>query len=354
MSDLARALPTGLSIAEAAHAHLGDALYRYVLGIRGEGEDATATAFSRYRLIPRLMTGQAGIDIRVSFAGQAFAAPLAVGAFAGDRVLHGAGLLPVARVCQRLGLPLMISEETVTPLADIAAAHDGCWLQLRAAGALDRARRLAEAAARCGVKGIIVTALAPAHPTAGSRPGEYSIRAEIAARGWSTIGAEGALGIGSVAAWPQWGWADIRALAADLSSLGLPLIVKGVLRPEDAAAAVEAGCQGVIVSNIGLRQCSRWALPLDCLAEIRAAAAGTVMLDGGIRSGVDALVACCLGADMVVAVRPVVTALAGGGEVAVLGLLRGWLDEMIAVASWLGVGRLDELDASYLKPRINR
>jgi 4-hydroxymandelate oxidase len=338
-----------LPLADAARGHLGDALYRYVLGMPATAEDANAAAFNRYRLIPRVMTGQAGVDIRASLCGKVFAAPLAVGAFAADRVLHDAGLLPVARVCQRLGLPLMISEETVTPLADIAAAHDGCWLQLRAAGSLDRARRLAEAASRCGVSGIILTVLAPAHPTEGSQPGGYSIGAEIARRGWSTIGAEGAPGIGTVAAWPQWRWADIRALAADLAALGLPLIVKGVLRPEDAGHAAEAGCCGIIVSNIGLRQCRRWVLPLDCLAEIRPAAVGAVMLDGGIRSGVDALVSCCLGADLVVAVRPVVTALAGGGEAAVMGLLKGWLDEMVAVASWLGVARLAELDASYLR-----
>jgi len=342
-----------LPLADAARAHLGDALYRYVLGASDTLEDANASAFTRFRLVPRLLTGQATLDLRTSLCGMTFKAPIAVGAFAGDRVLHDAGLVPVARVCQRLGLPLMISEETVTPLADITAAHDGCWLQLRGAGSLDRAQRLAETAARSGAAGIVLTVLAPAYPIAGFQPGGYSIGTEIARRSWSTIGAEGASGIRAVEAWPQWRWDDVGLLAVGLSAIGLPLIVKGVLRAEDAAYAAEAGCRGVMVSNIGLRQCARWALPLDRLAEIRHATAGAVLVDGGVRSGVDALIGRCLGADAAVVVRPVITALVGGGEAAVFRLLSGWIDEMTTVASWLGVGRLDELDESYVCASIS-
>jgi isopentenyl diphosphate isomerase/L-lactate dehydrogenase-like FMN-dependent dehydrogenase len=72
------------------------------------------------------------------------------------------------------------------------------------------------------------------------------------------------------------------------------------------------------------------------------------MLDGGVRHGVDAVVARCLGADAAVATRPVAAALAADGERAVAALLSGWLDEITSVTSWLGVSSLDELDRSFL------
>ncbi len=341
-----------LPFAKQARARLGAALYRYVLGrpreLAADAPDANEAAFARLRLVPRVLRGAGGIDIASTLCGHPIGGPLAVGPFAGDRMFHEEGLLPVARVCRRLALPLMISEETVTPLAAITALHTECWLQVRAAGPLDRARRLADAAAACGARGLVLTVLAPAHPTPGRQPGGYDIGAELARRGWTTIGSDRP-GIARLPAWPQWGWGDVTALAAHLHALGLALILKGVLDAEDAAAAADCGCAGVIVSNIGLRQSDRWALPLQALPEIRAAHAGSTLMDGGVRDGVDALIACCLGADIGVVTRPVITTLAGGGEQALLALLTGWLDEIAAVASWLGVARLAELDRSYLQ-----
>jgi 4-hydroxymandelate oxidase len=342
-----------LPFAEAAAAALGAPLYRYLLGAAhdvAEGvPDANEAAFARYRLLPRVLRGGGGIDIRAGLFGRLHAGPLAVGPFAGDRLFHAEGLLPVARVCQRLSLPLMVSEETVTPLADIAAAHDACWLQLRAAGPRDRVLRLADAAARLGLRGVVLTVLAPAHPVPGLQPGGYAVGEEIARSGWTTVGSEDGSGVAHLAAWPQWSWSDVAAIAAHLAASGLALLVKGVLRPEDAAEAAAAGCGGVIAANVGLRQSGRWALPLDLLGELRARATGHLLLDGGVRHGADVVIACCLGADFAVAVRPVVAALAAGGEAAVTALLGGWLDEVTAIASWLGVERLAELDPSYLR-----
>ncbi len=341
-----------LPFAEAAAAALGQPLYRYLLGrahdVAADLPDANEAAFARYRLMPRVMRGHTGIDIRTALCGHVYAGPLAVGPFAGDRVFHAEGLLPVARACQRLSLPLMVSEETVTPLADIVAAHDGCWLQLRAAGPLDRVRRLADVAARCGARGVVLTVLAPVHPVPGLQPGGYAIGDEIARRNWTTIGSDGA-GVAHLPPMPQWSWSDVAAIAAHVAAAGLTLVVKGILCPEDAAAAAAAGCGGVIAGNVGLRQSGRWALPLEMLNELRAHTKGHLLLEGGVRHGVDVVIACCLGADCAVAVRPVVTALVAGGETAVLTLLGGWLDEISAIASWLGVASVAELDRTYVR-----
>lgn len=341
-----------LPYAAATSTILGEPLYRYLLGrahdVAADLPDANENAFARYRLLPRVMRGHTGIDIRTLLCGRPYAGPLAVGPFAGDRVFHAEGLLPVARACQRLSLPLMVSEETVTPFAEITAVHDGCWLQLRAAGPLDRVRRLADTAAKCDACGVVLTVLAPVHPVPGLQPGGYAIGDEIARRGWTTIGAGGD-GVAHLPALPQWSWSDVTAIAAHVAASGLSLIVKGILCPEDAVAAAAAGCDGVIAANVGLRQSGRWALPLDMLDELRAHATGHLLLDGGVRHGVDVVIARCLGADFAVAVRPVVTALVAGGEAAVIALLGGWLDEITAIASWLGVASLAELDGTYLR-----
>ena len=344
-----------LPFADAAAAALGEPLYRYLLGhardVDADLPDANETAFARYRLLPRVMRGHTGIDIQTALCGRVYSGPLAVGPFAGDRVFHAEGLLPVARACQQLSLPLMVSEETVTPFAEITAVHDGCWLQLRAAGPLHRVRHLIDTAARCGACGVILTVLAPVHPVPGLHPGGYAIGDEIARRGWTTIGADGT-GVAHLPALPQWSWSDVTAIATHVAASGLSLIVKGVLCPEDAVAAAAAGCDGVIAANVGLRQSGRWALPLDMLSELRAHTKGYLLLDGGVRHGVDAVIARCLGADFAVAVRPVVTALVAGGEAAVIALLGGWLDEITAIASWLGVANLAELDGSYLQREV--
>ncbi|WP_251976199.1 alpha-hydroxy acid oxidase [Salinicola avicenniae] len=339
-----------LPFAEATRAKLGDTLYRYLLGgardAGGADGDANAAALRRYRLLPRLLTGLEGVDTGVSLWGHRFGAPLAVGAFAGDRVFHADGLLPVAAVCRRLALPLIVSEETVTPLAEITAIHDACWLQLRGAGPLERVVRLLDMAVESGAMGVIFTALAPTHPAPDMQPGGFSISEEIAARGWSTIGA--AAGVEALPTFPAWSAETFTEVCRLADMRGLPVLLKGVLRGEDAALAEACGASGVIVSNIGLRQSARWALGVDRLASIRAATSLPVALDGGVRSGTDALIARCLGADVSLAARPVLSALAAGGEEAVASLLTSWCDDILAMLTWCGVDGVDALGPDFL------
>jgi 4-hydroxymandelate oxidase len=242
----------------------------------------------------------------------------------------------------------MVSEETVTPLADLTATHDACWLQLRAAGPVDRARALLDQASACGAQAIVLTVLAPVHPRPGSRPGGFDVGCELQRRGWSTIGAAPSTGIAPLPAFPQWSWEDVRAVADHGRAIGLPILLKGLLHPEDAALAAAAGAAAVIASNVGLRQLGRWALPLHQVRAMSARAALPLLLDGGVRHGVDAVIARCLGATMAVAARPVVAALVANGEAGVHALLQGWLDEIASVTSWLGASSIAELDPTFL------
>lgn len=325
------------------------ALEGYLRGWTDLQPDDNETAFRRMALLPRVMTGHSGVDVTCTLMGMTMGAPLMVGAFAADRLFHPDGLLPVARICHRLRLPLVVSEETVTPLAEITAHHDLCWLQIRGAGSLDRAGRLVALAAAEGARGLVVTLLAPTHPCPGQQPGGLDVGAELARRHWSTIGSTGA-GIGNVAPWPQWNWNDLQRVVAQARAHGLPVIAKGVLHPEDVAQALAVGCAATMVSNVGRRQIRRSVAPLDMLAEATAVTGDyPLLLDGGIRSGSDAIIACCLGATASVVVRPVAKALAMGGEAEVERLLSGYVNEITATASWLGVDRLAALGPAFLR-----
>lgn len=340
-----------LPFADEARAVLGEALYRYMIGQPRDASpdegDRNARDLARYRLLPRVMTGATGADIRLSLFGQNFAGPLAVGAYAGDRVFNEDGLLPIARVCQRIGLPLIVSEETVTPLAEITAAHDAAFLQLRAAGPLDRILGLLDKAAQDKAMGLVLTVLAPVHPVPGLQPGGFSIGEELVRRGWSTIGSTGP-GVAPLPPLPGWDFDDIATVCRAAAKRNLPVLLKGILHHDDAAKAEAAGAAGIIASNIGLRQSGRWASSARQLPALRGETPLPLALDGGVRSGTDLVVARCLGADFGVAVRPVITALVGGGEAALEAMLRGWLDEALAITSWLGAASLGELGPSHL------
>jgi len=345
-----------LPFAAEAREKLGDALYGYMLGQARDdvsGVDGNEAAFAAFQLIPRVMRGQKTMDMSTAFFGRTLSAPLIAGAFAGDRVFHAEGLLPIARACRTLELPMIVSEETVTPLADICAEHDMSWLQLRAAGGLERIYRFIDMAAAAGARGLVLTVLAPVHPVKGLQPGGFSISEELLRRDWSTIGST-APGVEALEPFPTWDWADLKAACDHAKSVGLPVLVKGILHPNDAKRAMKAGAAGIIPSNIGARQSSRWVPALEQLSAIRAKSDGMVIHDGGVRFGADIVTALSLGAQLAIVVRPLICALVAGGEIAVRDVLGRLRDETLAIASWCGVSDLTELDAGFVRRQGER
>lgn len=335
---------------------LGDLLFRYMQGQPADGRtgepDANQQALRRFRLIPRVLQGNEAISTETALLNQRWSAPLGVGAFAGDRLFHEEGLLPIARACKRLRLPLVISEETVTPLEQIGLEYDGCWLQLRAAGDVGRIKALIDQAAQAGIKHIVLTVLAPVHPVSGLQPGGFSMGDALKQRGWHTIGGTEP-GVAALPAFPVWRWQQIDEVAAHCAARQLPLWLKGILHHDDAMQATQHGVSGIIVSNIGLRQSARWATPVDQLADLQAVTRLPLLLDGGVRSGSDAVVARCLGASLSLSVRPVISALAAGGESAVFDLLSGWINEITAISHWCGVSDMAALNGGFVSEEHN-
>ena len=334
-----------------ARAAIGDDLYRYLLGraVDGGAEDANEAALRRFCLLPRLMADVQSVDLGSRILGLDVAAPIIVGAFAGDRLFHPDGLIAVARACHRLRLPLVVSEETVTPLADVVVCHDQVLLQLRAAGPVERVLALVKQAGDAGARGIVLTVLAPTHPIQGLRPGGFDVGQALRDKIWTTIGSDRP-GPEPLPAFPNWTSVEVAEVAAHVRERGLSLVLKGILRPGDVAPCEKAGANAVMVSNIGLRQSSRWLPAPFALPGVRAAASPetAVLVDGGIRHGSDILVAHLLGAHAAVVSRPVLSALAGGGENGVESYLQGLIDATRAMTMWMGAGRIEDLAEDQL------
>jgi isopentenyl diphosphate isomerase/L-lactate dehydrogenase-like FMN-dependent dehydrogenase len=144
-------------------------------------------------------------------------------------------------------------------------------------------------------------------------------------------------------------WADLAEVRALWSG---PLVVKGVLRPEECERLLDAGVDGVVVSNHGGRQLDGVPASIEALPAVVAAVAGRaeVFLDGGVRRGTDVLKALALGARAVFIGRPYLYGLAAGGQHGVervLELLRSELDRAMALTGCTSIG---EIDAGLVRP----
>jgi 4-hydroxymandelate oxidase len=159
----------------------------------------------------------------------------------------------------------------------------------------------------------------PPDVTAANFAPEAGLQAHVAVAGESAVAAHTRLAFD-----PSLTWADLEDLR---SRTGLPLILKGVLAPEDAVRAVECGVQAVVVSNHGGRQLDGAVASVDALEAVCEAVAGrcAVLLDSGIRSGTDVLRALALGATGVLVGRPVMWGLGVDGASGV-----GWVLDLLA------------------------
>lgn len=148
-------------------------------------------------------------------------------------------------------------------------------------------------------------------------------------------------------------WEDIGWIRANWTG---PLLVKGLLTGEDARRAVDAGCEGVIVSNHGGRQLEAAPSAIDVLPEIAGAVGNTVeiLLDGGIRRGGDVLKAVALGAKAVLIGRPYVWGLALGGDMGVQHVLELFRADMTRTMQLMGCESVDRLDPSWVADSTGR
>jgi 4-hydroxymandelate oxidase len=320
---------------------------------RGSGDGITRAAnlaaWQARRLHPHVLRDVSTVQTATTVLGIPVAAPVLVAPTAMQRLAAPDGELATARAAARIGTVMAVSMVASCPLEDIARAAPAAprWAQMYLLRDRGRTRALAERARDAGYQAIVASVDGAAVPYGDHRG--------------ATPPPPGGLGT-LVPAEPERAGALLAAMAdfdpgvtpADLGLFrewsGLPVVVKGVLRGDDALACVGAGVDAVAVSNHGGRIVDGCAATGDVLAEVADAVGdrAEVYVDGGIRTGADVLKALALGAHAVLVGRPVVWGLAVDGEDGVVDVLDTIIRDLTRVMAFCGVSTVSGIDADLV------
>jgi 4-hydroxymandelate oxidase len=302
-------------------------------------------AWGRVTLHYRVLAGAATRDTSCSVLGARVASPVLVAPTAFHRLACDDGELATVRAAGRAGTVMVLSSLSNTRIEDVCAAATGpVWFQLYVYRDREATAALVARAEAAGAKALVLTVDAP---LLGRRERDVRNRFHLppglhvenmTAAGHGDVGEpEADSGLAAYVAAkldPALAWKDVAWLR---SITRLPVVVKGLVRPDDALRAVDHGASGVVVSNHGGRQLDGAPATATVLAAVADAVQGRidVLVDGGVRRGADVLRALALGARGVLVGRPILWGLAVAGEqgaFAVLETLREELDHAMALA----------------------
>jgi isopentenyl diphosphate isomerase/L-lactate dehydrogenase-like FMN-dependent dehydrogenase len=323
----------------------------------GAGDEWTlrenVSAYRRWTLRPRLLRDVTNVTTARTVLGEDLAAPIIVAPMAYQRHAHPEGEVAMSRAAGSFGTIMTLSTMATASPAEVAAAAPDAprWFQLYVFRDEGITRSIVEGAVENGYRAIVLTVDAPYF---GRR--ERDIRT-----GWlipdepvvpALAAALGAMSTTSVTEHfklisPALSWRDVERIASETR---LPVLVKGIHTAEDAVLAVEHGAAGIVVSNHGGRQLDGVAATIDTLPEVVEAVGEyvDVLVDGGIRRGVDVIVALALGARAVLVGRPVLWGLAvdgADGAERVLELLR---DELALALGLCGCCSPDDVTRAHV------
>ena len=310
-------------------------------------------AFERIALRYRVLVDVSARDLGTTVLGERVAMPVLIAPTAFQRMAHPDGELATARAAGAAGTIMILSTLSNTAVEDVVTAATGpVWFQLyvyRDRGATEALVRRVEAA---GCRALVLTVDAP---LLGTRERDVRNRfclpdglavENMHAAGLSALPEVDGSGLAAYFASqidPALTFRDLEWLA---SITKLPVLVKGVVRGDDAARAIDHGARGIVVSNHGGRQLDTSIATIDALAEVASAVHGRVeiLMDGGVRRGTDVIKALARGAKAVLLGRPILWGLALGGERGVnraLDILRSELDLAMALAGSPSVASID-------------
>ncbi|KUO17513.1 alpha-hydroxy acid oxidase [Streptomyces dysideae] len=311
---------------------------------------ANEAAFGRLQLLPRVLRGSAVRDLDVTLLGSRARMPVLLSPTAFHKLVDPEGEVATARAAAAAGAIMIVSMASTVAVGEIAdavrASGDDAplWFQLYIQPDLEITEALVRRAADAGCTALVVT-VDSAVLGAGERNrrnGFHDLPPGLRCENLVDL-RDGERGhVRQIAMSAELNWEHIDWLRGVTD---LPVLLKGVLHPEDARLAVRHGVDGLLLSNHGGRQLDTVPATLELLPEIVAAVAGRipVVLDGGVRRGTDAVKALALGASAVGIGRPVMWALAEGGEKGVrrlLELLREELDDTLALCGASGLADL--------------
>lgn len=322
---------------------LAEPVYRYIRqGARdGVTTSESSAAWDRLRFRPQVLNDVSRVDTATSLLGTVVRAPVAVAPTSMQRAAHPDGELAMARGVARADSLMVLSSNAGATFDEIAATGVAWWLQMYVTADRATSRPLLESAAAAGARAVVLTADTPVVGTKydGAGPTAW----EVAEAGWSHINFT-----------PGYGAATGDAKASDLgprdvewlaSTTGLPVVVKGVLRGDDARRCVDAGAGAIWVSNHGGRQLDYAAATADCLAQVAAevGSAAEVYVDGGVREARHVLAALALGARAAFLGRLPLFALAVDGASGVHRLLADLEDELADALMLAGCSSVSQI-----------
>lgn len=333
-----------------ARGRLDAETWRYLEG----GEDGPdAAAFAGHRVMPRPLRDLRGGHTRLALFGQKYEHPILLAPIAYQRLFHPDGECASAMAATAQGGQAVVSSLASQPFANIAAAWrqadgTGPWIQLYWQAERPRTLRLLRNAEAAGCSALVFTVDAPIKLATLQLPDDVAaVNLEPAVAPAPTPGGSVVFG-GWMAQAPT--WADVAWLRGETR---LPLLLKGILHPDDAERALDLGCDGLIVSSHGGRVLAGAAAALDLLPEIarRVAGRAPVLFDSGIRSGRDVFTALAQGAGAVLLGRPYVWGLAANGAMGVAHVIRLLRDELEMTMALCGCGQLADIGCHCLAAR---
>jgi L-lactate dehydrogenase (cytochrome) len=378
--------------------------YSYVAGGAGDEQTqrANRAAFDRWAVIPRVLRDVSARDTSVELFGRRLPGPLLLGPVGALELVHRDADLAVAKAAAGLGVPMVFSNQASVSMETCAAAMGDAprWFQLYWSTSDELVESLVGRAETAGCDALVVTldttmlgwrprdrdlghlpfALGkgiaqytsdpvfrrlvgeraaearPAEPQ--PRPTPAAVRALIGmTRAWpgsfrdnlrSPLPRAAVETFLAIYSRPSITWTDLAWLR---ERTRLPILLKGVLHPDDARRALDEGVDGVVVSTHGGRQVDRSIAALDALPEVVGAVAGRapVLLDSGVRSGADVYTAVALGATAVLLGRPYVWGLALAGEAGVAQVVADVLGEFDLTLGLTGHTAVDQLSPDVLR-----
>ena len=314
-------------------------VFDYIAG--GAGAERTLAeneaAFERLRVWPRMLRASGSPDPHTEVLGMPLAFPIAIAPWAFQSQVHPGGERATAAAAAAMGTAMCVSSTVLDGLEDVAAAGGILWWQLYIWRDREASAALLRRAQAAGFRAVVWTVDVPV----------LGLRHRDTRSGFVLpVGPAGTPQEFD----PDISWADLAWIRDQVP--GMPILVKGVLRPDDAEAAIEHGADGIVVSNHGGRQLDRSPASLDALPGVVAVVDGRVpvLMDGGVRHGVDVLVAMALGAAAVLVARPTAWGLAVDGQAGVEAVLAFLRDGFVNAMANAGCRTVADIDVSLLRP----
>lgn len=341
--------------------------FDYIAGGAGSEETVRANleALRRWRLRPRMLTGPVERDLSLQVLGLRSPAPFLLGPVGVQSIAHPDGELATARAARATGVPMILSTAAEFPMEKVAeelGPDHPKWYQLYWVNNRDVVASFVRRAEAAGYSAIVVTLdtlrlgwrdrdLRHAYLPfwRGEGIGHYTSDPVFRGLYPEQVDQPDQAGPLSLMLFSNLGlaWSDFEWLRQQTS---LPVLVKGILVPEDAEMARKIGLNGIVVSNHGGRQVDGSIAALDALVEVRDAIGADfpVLFDSGIRRGTDVIKAMALGASACLIGRPYMYGLAVGGQAGVERVVRQLWAEVDTNLSLLGARSLRELDRSWI------